>query len=141
MEQTTGRPPPSGVNRLLRRTSEDWYVLAGEDVDAFEGPAVGVEVPEVAGHGGGEAAYRVPEGGQVSESGLSQYLHDALPSPACNGHGHPHPGCATSQCKGGCRRKAQPRRFLLAEGPERQRHHPVPLPLNQECSDPEEREV
>lgn len=70
-------------------------------VDAFEGQAVGVEVPEVAGHGGGVAGYRVPGGGKVSENGLNQLLHDALPSPASNGLGHPHPGFATSRCKGG----------------------------------------
>jgi hypothetical protein len=97
-----GPPTLLGVERLLRPPSEDRDMLAGEVVDAFEGPAVGVEVPEVAGHGGGEAAYRVPMGGQGhSENGLSQFLPNALPSPACNGLGHPHPGSAASRCKGG----------------------------------------
>jgi hypothetical protein len=42
-----------GAKRLVRRTSEDRDVLAGEGVDAFEGPDVGVEVPEGAGQGDG----------------------------------------------------------------------------------------
>jgi hypothetical protein len=60
------RTPTSGLSQLLRAAIEDGDVLAGVGVDAFEGPAVGVEVPEVAGagHGNGEAAYRVPGVGQ-----------------------------------------------------------------------------
>lgn len=111
-----GAPAVLGVERLLSPASEDGDMFAGEGVYAFEGPATGIEVPEVAGHDDGEAAYRVPWGGQVSENGLSQLLHDALPSPACNGLGHPHSGSATSRRKGGRRRKAQSRRLLLAEG-------------------------
>ncbi len=40
------------------------YVLGGEGVDAFEGPAVGIEVPEVAVHVAEAASYMVPGGGQ-----------------------------------------------------------------------------
>ena len=38
---------------LLWPAREDGDVLASAGVDAFERPAIGVEVPEVAGHGGG----------------------------------------------------------------------------------------
>jgi len=44
------------LSQLLRAAIEDGDVLAGVGVDAFEGPAVGVEVTEVAGHGGGATA-------------------------------------------------------------------------------------
>ena len=59
-----GRPPSWGGKRLLRPSREDGDVLAGLGVDPFEGQAVGVEVPEQAGHGGGDAGYRVPGGSQ-----------------------------------------------------------------------------
>ncbi len=51
---------------LVSAADDDGDVFAGEGVDAFKGPAVGVEVPEVAGagYGDGATAYRVPGGGQ-----------------------------------------------------------------------------
>ena len=59
-----GAPAILGLEQRLRAPSEDGDVLSSEGVDAFEGQAVGVEVPEEPGHGGGEAAYRIPVGGQ-----------------------------------------------------------------------------
>ena len=38
--------------------------LTGDCDDAFEGPAIGIEVPELADHGGGGAGYRAPGGVQ-----------------------------------------------------------------------------
>jgi hypothetical protein len=54
------------LSQLLRAAIEDGDVLAGEGVDAFKGPAVGIEVPEVAGagHGDGATEFRVPGVGQ-----------------------------------------------------------------------------
>lgn len=71
-------PPPSDLweaagnlttttlkeRHLIRLASEHRDVLAGLGVDAFEGPALGVEVPEVARHGVSATAYRVPGVGQ-----------------------------------------------------------------------------
>lgn len=57
-------PAILGGKRLIRPASEYGDVFAGAGIDAFEGPAVGVKVPEAAGHGGGVAAYRVSEAGQ-----------------------------------------------------------------------------
>ena len=45
-----GAPAVLGEDRLVRPASDYGDVLAGEGVDAFEGPAIGVEVPEVLGH-------------------------------------------------------------------------------------------
>lgn len=84
---------------LPRLSGEHRDVLTGAGVDAFEGAAVGVEVPEVAGHSAGATDYRVPGGGQVSENAPIQLLKDALLSLACKGLDGPHPGCATSRCK------------------------------------------
>lgn len=61
-----------GVERFVSATQEDGDVFAGQGVDAFEGPADGVEAPEVAGHGGGAAVPGFP--GADSE---------AVPCPAC----------------------------------------------------------
>jgi len=58
-----GTPAVLGVKRLLFPASGYRDVLAGCGVDAFEGPALGVEVPEVARHGGGASTDRVPGGG------------------------------------------------------------------------------
>jgi len=126
---------------LVSPREEDRDVLAGNCADAFVGSAVGVEVPEAGVHGDGVTAYRVPLSGEVSENAARQRLNDALLSSGCDGFGHPHPGSAASRCKGGCRRKAQSRRLLLAEGTEKRRQHPVPLPVDQRFSGQEEREV
>ena len=53
--EAAGDSPPASLRaeQLLRPPSEDRDVLTYEGDDAFEGPVIGVEVPEEAGHGGG----------------------------------------------------------------------------------------
>ena len=56
------------MERIMGSARKDRNVLAGHGVDAFEGPAVGVEVPEIAGHGGGEALIRIPGAGHGQQT-------------------------------------------------------------------------
>ena len=55
-------------------------MLAGEGVDPFQGPAVGVEVPEVAGHGGGAAATGFPGADRRAENGRTLCRPMRLPA-------------------------------------------------------------
>ncbi len=56
---------------LLRLSCEDRDVLNAEGVDAFDGTAVGIDVPEIAGHGGVATSYRVPGSGQQLVSNVN----------------------------------------------------------------------
>lgn len=54
---------------LSRLSGEGWDVLACDGLDAFEGPAIGIEVPEVSSHSDGAATPGFPLGVGGTENG------------------------------------------------------------------------
>lgn len=113
------------MERLLSPASENGDVLACLGVDAFERPAVGVEVPEVVGHSDGASAFRIPGGGQARV-----YVRSCHPLP-------PEHAIPLTQ-QPGYRSPADPDKdgqgipWALTE----RQHPPLPCPqLNPDCPD------